>query len=223
MLKAVLFDMDGVLVDSMPGHAKAWVKAAHDVGFSLTEQEVYINEGRTGDGTINIIMQRECGRDATADEVKEIYSIKSHYYNLEPEPPVIEGAAEMLRSVQEAGLKCILVTGSGEKAQLARLEKHFPGVFTRETMVTSFDVRHCKPHPEPYLMGLRKAGVEADEAIVVENAPLGVQAAVAAGIFTVAVNTGPLPESALAEAGAGIILPSVKAFPEFLNTFIHKQ
>ncbi|MCF0193971.1 MAG: HAD-IA family hydrolase [Bacteroidaceae bacterium] len=223
MLKAVLFDMDGVLVDSMPGHAKAWVKAAHDVGLSLTEQEVYINEGRTGDGTINILMQREYGRDATADEVKDIYSIKSHYYNLEPEPPVIEGAAEMLRSVQEAGLKCILVTGSGEKAQLDRLEKHFPGVFTREAMVTAFDVHHCKPHPEPYLMGLAKAGVTADEAIVVENAPLGVQAARAAGIYTVAVNTGPLPESALAEAGANTILPSEKAFPEFLNTFIHKQ
>ena len=60
-------------------------------------------------------------------------------------------------------------------------------------MVTAFDVKYGKPHPEPYLMGLEKAGVHANEAFVVENAPMGVEAGVAAGIFTIAVNTGPSP------------------------------
>lgn len=60
--------------------------------------------------------------------------------------------------------------------------------------MTAFDVKLGKPHPEPYLMGLEKAGVKSHEAFVVENAPMGVRAGVAAGIFTIAVNTGPLDD-----------------------------
>ena len=81
-------------------------------------------------------------------------------------------------------------------------------------MVTAFDVRHGKPDPEPYLMGLHKAGVQAHEAVVVENAPIGVQAGHAAGIFTIAVNTGPLDGQVLLEAGADRLFPSMKALCE---------
>ena len=86
------------------------------------------------------------------------------------------------------------------------------GIFVRERMVTAFDVKYGKPHPEPYLMGLEKAGVKANEAIVVENAPIGVQAGTAAGIFTVAVNTGPMNGQVLLDAGADLLFPSMQAF-----------
>ena len=85
-------------------------------------------------------------------------------------------------------------------------------MFRRERMVTAFDVKYGKPNPEPYLMGLEKAGVKANEAIVIENAPIGVQAGVAAGIFTVAVNTGPLDGQVLLDAGADLLFPSMQAF-----------
>lgn len=78
-------------------------------------------------------------------------------------------------------------------------------------MVTAFDVKYGKPNPEPYLMGLEKAGVKADEAIVVENAPLGVTAGVAAGLFTIAANTGPLKDEVLSDAGASLVYPSMQA------------
>ncbi len=65
-------------------------------------------------------------------------------------------------------------------------------------------------------MGLEKAGVAPEEAIVVENAPMGVEAAVAAGIFTIAVNTGLLPDSALTDRGAHLVFPSMKALAEAL-------
>lgn len=84
-------------------------------------------------------------------------------------------------------------------------------MFQRDHMVTAFDVKYEKPHPEPYLMGLEKAGVQANEAIVVENAPIGVQAGTAAGIFTVAVNTGPLDRQVLLDAGADLLFPSMQA------------
>ena len=76
-----------------------------------------------------------------------------------------------------------------------------PDIFCRELIVTSFDVKYGKPNPEPYLMGLQKGHIEPWEGIVVENAPLGVQAASAARIFTIAVNTGPLPDHVLLDAG----------------------
>lgn len=79
-------------------------------------------------------------------------------------------------------------------------------------MVTAFDVKYGKPNPEPYLMGLQKAGIKPNEAIVVENAPLGVRAGVAAGIFTVALNTGPLPDEALTSEGANLLFPSMNDF-----------
>ena len=66
-------------------------------------------------------------------------------------------------------------------------------------------------------MGLQKAGVAANEAIVVENAPLGVEAGVAAGIFTIAVNTGPLPDQVLLDKGANLLFPSMEALSEWLN------
>ena len=79
-------------------------------------------------------------------------------------------------------------------------------------MVTAFDVKYGKPNPEPYLMGLAKADASPNEAIVVENAPIGVQAGVAAGIFTIAVNTGPLDGQVLLDAGANLLFPSMQAF-----------
>lgn len=87
----------------------------------------------------------------------------------------------------------VLVTGSGQSSLLNRLDADFPGVFDAGRRVTSHDVTQGKPHPEPYLRALQIAGVTATEAITFENAPLGVQSSDAAGVFTIAVITGPIP------------------------------
>lgn len=210
MLKAILFDMDGVLFDSMPNHAYAWSHAMTDFGLHMEPAEVYMNEGRTGHGTINILSQRFWGRNATDEEVQRIYDAKSRLFNSLPEPQPMPGALDFLNKVRADGLMRVIVTGSATHALLDRVNAAFPGIFSPELMVTAFDVRHGKPNPEPYLMGLRKANIEASEAIVVENAPLGVQASRAAGIFTIAVNTGPLPDNVLREAGANLVLPSMQ-------------
>lgn len=69
-LKAVLFDMDGVLFDSMPNHAESWHKIMKRFGFGLSREEAYMHEGRTGASTINIVSRRERGHDATEEEIK---------------------------------------------------------------------------------------------------------------------------------------------------------
>ena len=77
----------------------------------------------------------------------------------------------------------------------------------RDSIVTAYDVERGKPNPDPYLMGLRKTGnYEPWQGIVVENAPLGVRAGSAARCFTIGVNSGPLPDAALADNGADIVL-----------------
>ena len=186
-LKAVLFDMDGVLFNSMPYHSEAWHKVMKSHGLTLSREEAYMHEGRTGAATINIVFQRELGREATQEEIESIYQEKSVLFNSYAEAERMPGAWELLQKVKGEGLTPMVVTGSGQLSLLERLEHNFPGMFHKELMVTAFDVKYGKPNPEPYLMALKKGGLKADEAVVVENAPLGVEAGHKAGIFTIAV------------------------------------
>lgn len=213
-LKAVLFDMDGVLFNSMPYHAKAWSKVMALFGYTLSEQEAYMHEGRTGAGTINLISQRERGCDASAEEIEKIYKAKSAEFNSYPEAERMPGAFEVLSQIKHQGLTPMVVTGSGQQTLLTRLNKNFPDIFQPHLMVTAYDVKFGKPNPEPYLMALQKAGIAPNEAIVIENAPLGVQAGVAAGIFTIAINTGPLPDEVLLNEGANLLFHSMPQFNE---------
>ena len=207
--KAILFDMDGVLFNSMPYHAEAWHQVMKQYGMNLSREEAYMHEGRTGASTINIVSLRDRGHEATPEEIEEIYAEKSRLFNLNPPAAPMAGAWDLLQQVKADGLMRVVVTGSGQLSLLERLNSHFPDMFVRELMVTAFDVKYGKPDPEPYLMALRKADVLPFEAIVVENAPLGVRAAKAAGLFTIAVNTGPLPVSALISEGADLVYPSM--------------
>lgn len=215
--KAILFDMDGVLFDSMPNHAYAWSHAMTQFGLEMTAYEAYLHEGRTGSGTIDILTQRYWGRDATPDEIERIYAAKADLFNTLPEPKPMPGALETLTAARELGCKIVLVTGSAQTKLLENLELHYPGFFSAELMVTGFDVRRGKPDPEPYLMGLHKAGIEAREGIVVENAPLGVESAKGAGIFTIAANTGPLEDKLLKDAGADIVVRGMYEAASVLN------
>ena len=190
--KAVLFDMDGVLFDSMPNHSYAWSHAMTQFGLEMTAYEAYLHEGRTGSGTINVLAQRYWGHDATPEEVERIYAAKSKLFSTLPEPKPMPGALEALTAARELGCKIVLVTGSAQASLLEHLEQYYPGFFRQELMVTGFDVKRGKPDPEPYLMGLQKAGIRAGEAIVVENAP-----------------TGPLEDSLLRDAGADIVVPGM--------------
>ncbi len=217
--KAVLFDMDGVLFDSMPNHAYAWSHAMTQFGLEMTAYEAYLHEGRTGSGTINILAQRYWGRDATPEEIERIYAAKAATFNTCPEPKPMPDALEALTAAKKLGCKIVLVTGSGQAKLLESLEQHYPGFFRQELMVTGFDVKRGKPDPEPYLMGLEKAGIKAEEGIVVENAPLGVQAAKGAGIFTIAANTGPLEDSILKDAGADIVVPDLATVAAVLRSY----
>jgi beta-phosphoglucomutase-like phosphatase (HAD superfamily) len=105
-LKAVLFDMDGVLFDSMPLHSQAWIQAFKEWNIPFTEEEAYLHEGRTGSGTINIVFQQRLGRHATPEEIKAIYK-RNHPFLIRLPGPVMEGANELLDLVRDSGLNRI--------------------------------------------------------------------------------------------------------------------
>ncbi|MDR2475144.1 MAG: HAD-IA family hydrolase [Bacteroidales bacterium] len=210
-LKAVLFDMDGVLYNSMPNHAKAWTDTLAEFGVQFPVEEAYMHEGRTGESTIDIAFRRTFGRSVSKEEVRRIYSIKTERFNQCPAAEVMPGASDLLKKLKYKELQPMLVTGSGQKSLLERLNTHFPDTFERRMMITADDVQFGKPHPEPYLKALELGGFRPDEALVVENAPLGVEAAHSAGIFTICVNTGPLPDSILLDAGADLLFDTMPA------------
>ena len=203
--KAVLFDMDGVLYNSMPNHAYSWHTAMKQLGLEMTEEEAYMREGMRGVEVIKILAKEQWNRDLSDEEAEEIYLKKSAVFSSCPKAKVMEGVKELQRKIKADGLKIVVVTGSGQKSLLDELCIEFEGLIVPELIVCSYDVKHGKPHPEPYLIGMQKAGVEPWEAIVVENAPLGVRSAVAANIFTIGVNTGPLPNSMLTNEGASLV------------------
>ena len=218
--KAFLFDMDGVLFDSMKNHTLAWYKTMSGLGIPCERNEFYLYEGCTGKGTINNFFRRTYSHDATDEEVQQIYSIKSNHFNQMPKAEPMPGAKEVLEKVNGRGLKIVLVTGSGQRSLLERLNLAYPGIFTPQNMVTAFDVTNGKPDPEPYIRGLEKAAESKEHAIVIENAPMGCKSGRAAGIFTIAVNTGPIPADTLLESGADIVLNDMVDLSENIETIL---
>lgn len=83
-------------------------------------------------------------------------------------------------------------------------------------MVTAYDVKHGKPDPEPYLRAWERSGYPKEQCCVIENAPLGVRAGKAAGLYTIAVNTGPLPDEMLQREGADQVFPDMSALYNWL-------
>ena len=197
--QAVLFDMDGVLYDSMPNHARCWQEAMAKFGLKMTAADVYATEGMRGVETIRLMVKAQQGRDISEDEAQMMYDEKARLFGLLPKAPIMDGVLDLMEKIKTADMGIVVVTGSGQRPLIERLQHDFKGFVTADKIVSAYDVTRGKPAPDPYLMGLQKAGnLQPWQGIVVENAPMGVRAGVAAKIFTIAVNSGPLPNTNLA-------------------------
>jgi HAD superfamily hydrolase (TIGR01509 family) len=213
--RVVLFDMDGVLYDSMPNHAIAWQESMAKYGIHMTADDAYATEGARGVDTIREMVRRQQHREIDEGEARKMYDLKSQTFHSLPEAPVMPGILDLMRQIHASGLQCGVVTGSGQRPLISRILKDFGDYVDEAHITTAYDVTRGKPLPDPYLMGLHKAGDLAPwQAVVIENAPLGVRSGHAARIFTIAVNTGPLPNNELLAAGANLIFSSMTDFSE---------
>lgn len=220
-LKAVFFDMDGVLYDSMTNHAHTWVESFKVAGIDFPAYDAYMNEGRTGPSTIIKAFELYGRRSATEKDIQDIYDHKTRLMQEAPEAALMPGMQDVLRQTMAEGLKVVVVTGSKQPMLLSRLKHDYH--IADDNIISGFDVKKGKPDPEPYLMALEKARCLASQALVVENAPLGVESARAAGIFTIAVNTGILKPEVLSDAGANLVFPGTKALAEEWSGMLQKH
>ena len=215
--QAYFFDMDGVLFNSMPHHAIAWEEVMKAHGLCFTARDCYINEGRTGESVIREAMWKARNRDATPDEIEQIYTEKSAYFHQLGEANPIPYVADVLQYVKSCGNQIWVVTGSGQRTLIDSLHAVFPNIFQRDRMITAFDVTHGKPDPEPYLKAWERSGLPKEKCFVIENAPLGIRAGKAAGLTVYAVNTGILTREDLINAGADEVFNSMKELLVFLQ------
>lgn len=211
--KAVLFDMDGVLYDSMPLHAVAWTESMAKYGISMTRADAYATEGARGIDTIRRFVKAQKGIDITLDEAQAIYDEKTRIFHSLGEAKIFDGVIPLMQKISKAGWSVNVVTGSGQRPLIERLLDDFSEYLDESHITTAYDVKRGKPAPDPYLSGLRRAGnLNPWEAIVVENAPLGIASGVAAQIFTVAINSGPLPDSDLLAAHPNLLYHTMTEF-----------
>lgn len=201
-LRAVIFDVDGVLVQSMERHHEAYQKAFAELGVHIEQHEVFANEGRRSREVIESLA-RARGLGLTAEKLDEMNRTKQRtFFGFGP-LPLYPGVPELVDQLHGARLRVAAVTGTNRQ----NVDNHLKAMTRRfDVIVTADDVTHTKPHPEPYLSALQKLGLRPEEAVVVENATLGVKAAKAAGIRVIGVTS---TLSALELHEADVVVPKI--------------
>ena len=191
--RALLFDLDGVLIDSTPAVARVWHQWALDHGFN-PEEVVARAHGRPSLATVRDYLPH-ADHDAENREVerREIADLAG----VVPLP----GALALL-----AGLPpdCWTIVTSCTR-RLAEVRIKAAGLLLPARMVTSTDITHGKPHPEPYLKGVSLLGFPAAQCVVLEDAPAGIRSGKSAAAKVIALKTT-APPAALRDAGADWIL-----------------
>jgi len=166
---AILFDLDGVLVDSTRQVDREWRDWAARKGVDGDAVMAIAHGVRT----VEVIRRVAPHLDAEA----EAAAIENHEAADQTGVVVMPGALDLVRSIPE-GRWAVVTSGS---RLLAQNRLRYCGLPVPEVMVTSDDVTHGKPHPEPYLKGAARIGFSPSECVVIEDAPAGIQSARAAG------------------------------------------
>jgi len=188
---AILFDLDGVLVDSTRAVDREWREWAAKKGVDGDAIMAIAHGVRT----VEVIRRVAPHLDAAA----EAALIENHEAGDQRGITVMPGSIDLVRSIPE-GRWGVVTSGS---RLLATNRLRFCGLPVPEVLVTSDDVTHGKPHPEPYLKGAGRLGFSPADCLVIEDAPAGIQSARAAGTTVIGI-TSTYGVSALEQANAVI-------------------
>jgi len=194
--RGILFDLDGVLVDSTPAVARVWAAWAREHGFD-PDKVVQSAHGRPSIATIRELLPHADAEEEDAIvEQRELHDMDGMI--------ALPGSVELLSIFPEDRWG---VVTSGTRP-LASKRLHTAGLPIPKHFVTASDIRRGKPDPEPYLIGVETLGFPAADCIVVEDAPAGVQSALRAGARVIALRTTAKEED-LRDAGANWIVDSL--------------
>ena len=183
--RAIIFDMDGVLVDSMPDHAEAWKQAFEASDIKIERRDIYELEGSNHKQIVELIFRR-FGRNPTNEDIQELGSRKIEIFDKIEHVKPFEEVNELLKQLAPK-YKLAVVSGSNRKTVHDLMNKFFPDKF--QVIITGDDVLKSKPDPEPYLKAVEKLGVPKEQCLVIENAPLGIRSAKSAGLRCIAIPT----------------------------------
>ncbi|MFA6216854.1 MAG: HAD family phosphatase [Candidatus Omnitrophota bacterium] len=209
--KAIIFDMDGVIIDSMPYHFIAWYEALRQFGVRVSCFDVYLKEGERWDKTLNHLLFR-AERQPTPDLLKEIFSLRQKIFRKYFKRFIFKDVVELLSCLKKKGYLLGLVTGTPRR----EIERILPVPIRRlfDHVVAGDQVKEGKPHPEPYLKAAKSLKVKPKECVVIENAPFGIESAKRAHMFCIALTTS-LPREYL--RGADMVVNELKEISRSLD------
>lgn len=186
MIKAILFDLDGVIVDSLYFHYLAWENMFNNLGGSVKLQTVLEHEGRNSFEILPILMQ-ESGVNIPEEDRERLINDKREYYRSIAKLTYYNQAFETIQELRNRGYKTALVTACARKNMEKSVSLDNQKLF--DVIVSGEDVSKAKPNPDPYLTAQNALGLKINECVVVENAPLGIQAAKSAGMICIAIES----------------------------------
>ena len=206
--RAVVFDMDGVLIDSHPAHRAAWEFFLQSLGVQVSEAELaYILEGRT-----RVEILRHFLGDLPDKELQEFGRKKDEIFrDLERGVQLTPGIVDLLKAIEIMGMHCAVATSASEIRTASTIERFGLGGYF-DAIITASDVRLGKPHPEVYRLACERMGVAPEHALAFDDAPAGVLAARAAGLRCIGVGCNGASGHLLA-AGAESIVEGFVRFP----------
>ena len=210
--QAFIFDMDGVVIDSEPLHERASLAVFKKYGITLDEAIFEPFKGKTDRAIIEYLIQEYDMQDVTVDAL--IQQKRDTYATLIDELHPITGVMAFIQYVA-IHFRLALTTSASRRNQELAFQKFNLYPFF-ETVVTSNDITHPKPHPEPYQVTTEKLGLEPPECIVIEDSVNGVISASTAGCVVVGITTS-FDEAALREAGAHAVIDSYDQLRSYLG------
>jgi beta-phosphoglucomutase len=183
-IKAVLFDLDGVLLKSMEQHLEAWQHAFRRFNVVIKDSDFYKLEGRGVKAVVETLIQK-FNIDPTLKN--QLIEVKVAYYNKNFRAEFYDHLYDVLNLLKKNQINMAVVTGGYRDRVTKIVDQFFDGYFA--AIVTSDDVKNTKPFPEPYLKGATLLGYRPAECVVIENAPMGIESAKKAGMKVIAITT----------------------------------
>lgn len=193
MMQGAIFDMDGVLVDNVRHHLKAWKQLGRELGKELSDEAIRAVFGQRNSEMLQVLLERELGPEESrrfAERKEELYREAARS---ELGTAMVPGLLEFLQELKKETVGIALATsGPEENARFVLEGLNIASFF--DVLVTGREVERGKPHPDIFLLAARRLGLPAEKCVVFEDSESGIQAALRAGCRCVALATTHSPE-----------------------------
>lgn len=209
---AVLFDIDGTLVDSNYLHVHAWARAFNDVGIAAESWRIHRSIGMDGSTLVKTLAGDT--DDDTKDRLKDLHS--RYYKELTPLLRVLPGGRDVLEKVAAMGLQVVLATSAPDD-ELSILRKVLDRDDVVSELTSSADVDTAKPQPDIIQVALDRAGVTAQRAVFVGDSVWDTEACRRAGVTSIGVLSGGVSREELTAGGARVVFEDTRELTEHIN------